>query len=491
MKKDRKAFLKTSRKNAPYRPVCERVADFKEAAILPSSRHSREQAHRCMECGTPFCHWACPIGNYIPEWNDALALGRWEDASQYLFTTNNFPEITGRLCPALCEYSCVLGINDDPVAIKENELAIAEKAFKENFLKPNPPKKRTGKKIAIIGSGPAGLAAADQLNKAGHKITVFEKDDAAGGILRYGIPDFKLEKSIIERRIKIMKKEGIEFIFNKFIGKDIQIKKIKNKFDVIVITIGSSVPRDLKLPGRKLDGIHFAMDYLISANKGVNEKPISGQKEINAKGKKVLVIGGGDTGADCVGVANRQGASSVTQIELMPKPPECRAESDPWPKYPLLLKTSSSHLEGGQRLWSILTKEFSAKGGSSSGGKGKHGRVNKIACKKIKMDLDQKGCPLIREIPNSDFEIETDLVIIAVGFLGPNHSGLIDNLGLKLDKKGNIQTDLNYMTSKKAIFSAGDCRRGQSLVVWAIAEGRRTAHSVDSYLTGESHLPKI
>ncbi|MCF7917078.1 MAG: glutamate synthase subunit beta [Candidatus Omnitrophica bacterium] len=481
MKKDRKAFLKTKRKGIPYRPVCERITDFKEVAILPSSQHSKEQAHRCMECGTPFCHWACPIGNYIPEWNDALALGRWEDACDYLFATNNFPEITGRLCPALCEYSCVLGINDDPVAIKENELAISEYAFKEDYLKPRPPKKRTGKKVAIVGSGPAGLAAADQLNKAGQKIVIFEKDDAAGGILRYGIPDFKLEKSILERRIKIMEKEGVEFIFNKFIEKDAEIKKLKKQFDAIILAIGSSVPRDLKLPGRELKGIHFAMDYLIGANRKANKKNAASKEEINAKGKKVLVIGGGDTGADCVGVANRQGASCVTQIELMPKPPECRTESEPWPKYPLLLKTSSSHQEGGQRLWSILTKEF----------KGQDGKVNKILCKKINMDLDKNGCPLMEEIPNSDFEIEADLIIIAVGFLGPRHSGLIDNLGLKLDKKGNIQTNSNYMTSKKAIFSAGDCRRGQSLIVWAIAEGRRTAYFLDSYLMGESYLPKI
>jgi glutamate synthase (NADPH/NADH) small chain len=481
MKKDKKAFLKTQRKNIPYRPVCERVADFKEVAILPSSQHSKEQAHRCMECGTSFCHWACPIGNYIPEWNDALALGRWKDASDYLFATNNFPEITGRLCPALCEYSCVLGINDDPVAIKENELAIAEKGFREKYLKSRIPKKRTGKKIAIIGSGPAGLAAADQLNQAGHRITVFEKDDAAGGLLRYGIPDFKLEKSIIERRVEIMKKEGIEFAFNKCIEKTTEIRKLKKQFDAIILAIGSSVPRDLKLPGRNLKGIHFAMDYLVCANKKVNKKDVGSNEEMNAKGKKVLVVGGGDTGADCVGVANRQGASCVTQIELLPKPPECRAEFDPWPKYPLLLKTSTSHQEGGQRLWSILTKEF----------KGRGGKVDKILCKKIEMNSDKKGCSLIKEIPNSEFEIEADLIIIAVGFLHPKPSGLIEGLGLKLDDRSNIETDSSYMTSEKAIFSAGDCRRGQSLIVWAIAEGRRAAYFIDSYLMGKSYLPRM
>lgn len=481
MKKDRKAFLKLSRKKPLYRSVKKRVKDFKEVAILPSKGHSREQADRCMECGTPFCHWACPVGNYIPEWNYAASFRRWEEASRYLGATNNFPEITGRVCPAPCEYSCVLGISSDPVTIKDNELIISEEAFRRGYIKPSPPRRRNGKKIAIIGSGPAGLAAADQLNKAGYRVTIFEKDDAAGGILRYGIPDFKLDKAILDRRISLMQKEGIIFKLNKEVGRNIKPNKLQKDFDALLLAIGSSVPRDLNLPGRALSGIHFAMDYLIQSNRKVAGKDTLKKEEINAKDKKVLVIGGGDTGSDCVGVANRQGASSVTQIEIMPKPPECRDENNPWPKYPLLLKTSTSHQEGANRFWSVLAKKY----------QGDNGKLSSVLCAKAEFSLDKKSCPMVSELPNSGFEIEADLVIIAAGFLYPKYLGLVKSLGLGLDELQNIKTGSNYMSSQKGIFAAGDCRRGQSLVVWAISEGRRSAYYIDSYLSGRSFLPTM
>ncbi len=481
MKKNRKAFLDLKRKEVCCRSISERVKDFKEVAVLPSRGHSREQASRCLECGTPFCHWACPVGNYIPEWNDAASSGRWEEASRYLEATNNFSEITGRVCPAPCEYSCVLGVSDDPVTIKDNELAISEEAFKRGYIKSNLLKKRNGKKIAVVGSGPAGLAAADQLNRVGYRVTVFEKDDAAGGILRYGIPDFKLDKKILDRRIALMRKKGIIFKLNKEIGKNIKPSKLQKDFDALLLAIGSSVPRDISLPGRDLEGIHFAMDYLIQSNKRVAGKNIPKSKEINTKGKKVLVIGGGDTGSDCVGVANRQGASSVTQIEVMPKPPRCRGKSNPWPSFPLFLKTSTSHHEGVSRLWSILAKRY----------QGNNGKLKSVLCARAEFSSDKKNCPVISQVPDSNFEIEADLVIIAAGFLFPKHSGLVECLGLDLDKRKNIKTKSNYMSSKQGIFSAGDCRRGQSLVVWAISEGRQAAYHIDSYLSGESFLPKM
>lgn len=479
MKKNRKAFLSLERKQILYRPIGERIKDFKEVSILPSEDHSRKQADRCMECGTPFCHWACPIGNYIPEWNDAASSGRWKEASRYLNAANNFPEITGRVCPAPCEYSCVLGISDDPVAIKDNELAISEEAFKRGYIDSNFFQKRNGKKIAIVGSGPTGLAAADQLNKAGYRVTIFEKDDSPGGILRYGIPDFKLDKAILDRRISLMQKKGVIFKLNKEVGKNFKPDKLEKDFDALLLAIGSSVPRDIDLPGRSLEGIHFAMDYLIQSNKKVAGKNIPKVEEINAKGKKVLVIGGGDTGSDCVGVANRQGASFVTQIEIMPRPPECRDENNQWPNFPLLLKTSTSHQEGVVRLWSILAKKY----------QGNNAKLKSVLCAKAEFNLGKKNCPVISEIPDSDFEIEADLVIIAAGFLYPKYSGLVESLRLKLDKKQNIKTGPDYMSSQKGIFSAGDCRRGQSLVVWAISEGRQAAYHIDSYLKGESFLP--
>lgn len=453
---DIKGFLKVERQINKFRPVCERIKDFSAVSILPEAAHSQKQASRCMDCGTPFCHWGCPIGNYIPEWNDLLFRGQWQEALQLLTATNNFPEITGRICPAPCEYSCALGINDEPVTVRENELAIIEYAFRSGLVQPNPAQRRSGKCVAVVGSGPAGLACADQLNRAGHVVVVFEKADKIGGILRYGIPDFKLEKGILERRINLLKREGIIFNTGVCVGKGLKVKYLKKEFDAICLATGSEVPRDLKIEGRDLSGIHFAMDYLIQANRRVAQEKIPLDDLIDAKGKKVVVIGGGDTGADCVGVAHRQQASCVTQIEIMPKPDECRTRDFPWPAYPVILKTSSSHEEGGFREWLVSTRKFI----------GENNRIKKLSC--LRIDAGKQ------EIPGSEFEIAADLVILALGFLRPSKDGLIED-----------------MASYPDIFSCGDMHRGPSLVVWAIAEGRKAAHCIDKYLMGESFLSMI
>jgi glutamate synthase (NADPH) small chain len=474
MKKNLIGFLKIKRQSCNYRPVHERVKDYKEVTIKRTDSESSDQAARCMDCGTPFCHWGCPIGNVIPEWNTLLHNGEFESALKLLSSTNVLPEITGRLCPALCESACVLGINDDPVTVRENELAIIEHAFKNNLIKPNPPKKRTGKKIAVIGSGPSGLASATYLNRLGHSVTVFEKDDELGGFLRYGIPDFKLEKSIIDRRTKLLQKEGIVFKTNSNIGKDIPLSKLKKDFDAICITIGCRIPRDIKIKGRELSGIHFAFDYLEQANKFVSQKEIK-EKLINAKGKKVLVIGGGDTGADCVGTANRQGAACVTQIELLPEPSKNRPEETPWPYYPKILRTSSSHEEGSTRLWSIMTKEFS----------GTNGSVKKILCEKVEFgpEKNERGIPVMKTIPNSSFALDADLIILAMGFTQPDLTILEKNSNIKLSPQNLIATDQEYRTSQKGIYCAGDARRGASLIVWAIFEGLMAGKTIHKDLT--------
>ncbi len=462
---DLKSFLKVKRRRSSYRPIRERVRDYESVALLRSEESSIDQASRCMDCGTPFCHWSCPVGNYIPEWNDLLFRGKWEKSLELLCATNNLPEITGRLCPATCEYACVLGINDDPVTIRENELSIIEYGFSSKLIKPCPPAKRIGNHVAIIGSGPTGLACADQLNKAGHRVTVLEKDNKPGGILRYGIPDFKLEKRILDRRIKIFEKEGIKFLTSTNAGTDYKTGRLLKEFDAICLAGGSRKPRNLIVEGRDLKGIYFAMDYLVQTNRLVAGEKVEAIGMISAKNKKVLVIGGGDTGADCVGIAHRQGATCVVQVEVLPKPPECRTCEYSWPKYPAILKISTSHEEGGIRKWSVSTKRFI----------GKDGWVKKVLCSS----------------DGNDFEIKADLVVLAIGFVHPEHDPLLNELGVEFDVKGNVKTGADYMTSRGGVFSAGDMRRGQSLIVWAISEGRRSAFNIDTYLTGKSSLPKL
>ncbi len=467
---DNFGFLKTKRETFSYRPVCERIKDYKSVTLLHPEEKTQEQSSRCMNCGTAFCNWGCPIGNYIPEWNDHVHRGRWEGAFKLLHSTNPLPEITGRVCPALCEYSCVLGINDAPVTIRDNELAIIEKAFKEGYIKPEKYIKRTDKKVAVIGSGPAGLSAAYYLNYFGHNVTVFERDGKIGGFLRYGIPDFKLEKNIIDRRINIMMEEGIKFITNTEAGKDYSAEKLLYEFDAVVIATGCRVPRDINIPGRKLNGIYQAIDYLIQSNKRVSGEKIESEL-IDAAGKNVVVIGGGDTGADCVGTAIRQKAKCVVQIEIMPEPPKNRPLNQPWPYYPFVFKVSSSHEEGKvERKWSIITKEFI----------GKDGKISKIKC--ARCEFIKNPAPQFKEIPGTDFEINADMVILSMGFAGVEKNALMEKYGLKTDARGNIQRDNNYRTTNEKVFIAGDAGRGPSLVVWAISEGRNAAVKVNEFL---------
>jgi glutamate synthase (NADPH/NADH) small chain len=430
-----------------------------------------------MDCGVPFCHSGCPLGNNIPDFNDAVYEQRWEDAIKVLSTTNNFPEFTGRICPAPCEASCVLSINNKPVTIEYIEKAIAEKAFEMGYIKPNPPKKRTGKRVAVVGSGPAGLAAAAQLNKAGHWVTVLERSDRIGGLLRYGIPDFKLEKYVVERRTRVMEMEGIMFRTNAHVGVNISPKLLKDEFDALVLTGGASAPRDLPIPGRDLEGVHFAMEFLTQQNKRVaGDRIFSG--DILAKDKNVLVIGGGDTGSDCVGTSNRQGAKSVTQIELLSKPPLSRSENNPWPNWPMVLMTSSSHEEGVDRHWAILTKEFI---GDS------RGKLQGLKVVDIQWGPGSYGKMGFQEIGGTQRIIPCELALLAIGFVGAEKGQLINELGVELDARGNIKTE-DYMTTSEGVFAAGDIRRGQSLVVWAISEGREAARAADTWLMGHSNL---
>ncbi len=474
---DVNGFLKAKRQAGTYRAVCERVKDYKHVSVMRGDSQSREQASRCMDCGTPFCHWGCPIGNYIPEWNDLVHREQWEKAFHLLNATNNLPEITGRVCPAVCEYACVLGINDDPVTIRENELAVIEHAFAVGLIRPAPPKKRTGRIVAVIGSGPAALACASELNRMGHEVVVFEKDDKAGGILRYGIPDFKLEKWILDRRIKLMEAEGVRFFTSVNVGRDHSVKKLRKEFDALCLAGGCREPRDMKVEGRDLKGIHFAMDYLMQSNRTVAGAPVPDGERINARGKKVVVIGGGDTGADCVGTAHRQGAACVVQIELLPEPPGCRTADMPWPKYPMILRTSSSHEEGGERKWSVLTKKFLGEGG----------RVTGLVCAEVGFGpgKDANACPVMKEIPGSEFEVPADLVILAMGFIRAEKTGLIEEIGIELTPKGVVAVDKEHMTSVDGVFAAGDIHRGPSLVVWAIYEGREAARGIDKYLVNK------
>ncbi|OHD14165.1 MAG: glutamate synthase [Spirochaetes bacterium GWB1_36_13] len=468
-----KGFLTIKRKESGYRPVEERLQDYSEVEKELPEKERKDQAARCMDCGVPFCHWACPVGNVMPEWQDMIYKGDWKAAYDILQETNNFPEFTGRVCPALCEPSCVLSVNDDPVTIRQNELAVIEKAFQEGYIKANPPKVRTGKKVAVIGSGPAGLACSDILNKKGHSVTLFEAEDEVGGYLRFGIPDFKLNKKMIDRRVNLLKEEGIEIMTGKTVGKDISIKDLKKKYDAVCITIGAREARDIKIDGRDLKGIHFAMDFLGQQNKIVRGDKIAEAELINALDKSVVVIGGGDTGSDCVGTSNRHGARKVVQIELLPEPPKNRTEKEPWPLWPKILKTSSSHEEGCERMWCISTKKFI----------GGNGQIKKILACKVEWKADEKGNYSMKEIPGSDFEIEADLVFLAMGFTHVVQEGLVKEMNLKLTLSGNIDVNENYMTSEKGIFAAGDAKRGASLVVYAIQEGREAAEGIHRFLS--------
>ncbi|MBK6339466.1 MAG: glutamate synthase subunit beta [Bacteroidetes bacterium] len=478
-------FKEFTRELPAYRDPKQRLGDYKDLYVEFSDEKTQKQGARCMDCGVPFCHFGCPLGNIIPEFNDAVYQGDWKLAIDILSSTNNFPEFTGRICPAPCEASCVLGINQPPVAIEHIEKSIIEKAYELGYVKPFIPKERTGKKVAIIGSGPAGLAAAAQLNKAGHFVTVYERADQIGGLLRYGIPDFKLEKWVIDRRLEVMKSEGIEFKLNSNIGVNIDAKEMEAQFDALVLTGGSTVPRDLPITGRELKGVFPAMEFLSQQNKRVADikvevdhtgKPYQ-NGSLSAKGKNVLVIGGGDTGSDCVGTSNRHGAKSVTQIELLGKPPVGRDENNPWPLWPMILRTSSSHEEGVERQWSLLSKAFIGnEKGELTGLK-----VVEIEWKTV------DGKPQFVEMPETEHIIPCELALLAMGFLFPDKTGIMDQLKIEQDERGNIKTT-NYQTANAKVFSAGDMRRGQSLVVWAISEGREAARAVDIYLMGTSNL---
>jgi len=469
---DPTGFLKTNRKVAGYRPVEQRINDYSEVELHLSEDERKLQASRCMDCGVPFCHWACPVSNIMPEWQDKIFKGDWKEAWEMLQETNNFPEFTGRVCPALCEASCVLALNDEAVTIRQNELAVIEKAFELGLVKANPPKKRSGKKVAVIGGGPAGLAAADQLNKAGHLVTLFEGTDRVGGYLRYGIPDFKLEKSFIDRRLDIMKEEGVTFKTNSYVGRDVKINDIMKDYDAVCITIGAREARDLPIEGRELSGIHQALDYLTQQNKTCAGDKVCQDTLIAALDKNVLVIGGGDTGSDCVGTANRQGARKVTQIELLPMPSKTRTDSEPWPLWPRLHKTSSSHEEGCERLWCISSKKFI----------GENGKVKKVLACKVEW-VNENGRFNMKEVPGSEFEIEADLVLLAMGFVHVVQKDFVNELGLKLDARGNIDTGADFKTSVDKVFAAGDANRGASLVVYAISEGRGAAEAINKYLS--------
>ncbi len=468
-----KAYLTIKRKEAGYRPVHERILDFGEVEQTLNEEDRQLQASRCMDCGVPFCHWSCPLGNKQPEWQDLGYRGKWKEAAEVLFETDDFPEFTGRVCPALCEKGCVLNQSKEPVTIRENEAAIVEKAFLEGYITPYIPRRRTGKRVAVIGSGPSGLACANQLNRRGHTVTVFEKDEAAGGLLRLGIPDFKLNKNIIDRRISLMEQEGISFEYNQNIGVTIRVEDLLSSFDAVCLAIGSSVPRDLVgVEGRELKGIHFALEYLQQQNRVIAGKSFSSEELINAKGKHVLVIGGGDTGSDCIGTANRQGAVKVTQVEIMPKPPVDDNPDTPWPHYPVVLKTSSSHKEGCDRFWSLDTKRFV----------GSAGQVEEVELVEVEWSRGGDGRMQLTKTQNQK-NIKADLVFLAMGFLNPLYEGLLAELGVGLTDRKNVAVDGSNSTSVAGVFAAGDCAKGASLVVRAIASGRDAAKNIDAYLS--------
>jgi glutamate synthase (NADPH/NADH) small chain len=468
-----KAFLTVKRKDAGYRPAQERILDFGEVEQTLNTEDRREQASRCMDCGIPFCHWGCPLGNKMPEWQEYIYKGNWKLAAEVLMQTNDFPEFTGRICPAPCEKSCVLSIHRAPVTIRENEASALEHAFNEGFIQPKAPAHRTGKKVAVIGSGPSGLAVANQLNQKGHDVTVYEKSANIGGLLRFGIPDFKLNKNIIDRRLKLMKAEGIKFVVATEIGKDIKGKDIVNEYDAICVAIGSQVPRNLPIEGCELKGVYYAMEYLTAQNKMIAKEEIPAGQVIDAKGKNVLVIGGGDTGSDCIGTANRQGAANILQIEILPKPAKLEDMDNPWPNpFPVALKTSSSHLEGCERRWSLNTKRFI----------GEDGKLTAVELAEVAWEKDENGKHIMKEVGESEI-LKMDLVFLALGFVHPIQDGLLKELGIKTDDiRHNVATDAKRATNVAKVFGAGDCVSGQSLVVTSIASGRKTAQHIDEYL---------
>jgi len=465
-------FLEIERRDRTYEPASDRVRHYKEFVIPATDAEVVRQAARCMDCGIPYCHTGCPVNNQIPDWNDLVYQDDWAEAAQNLYSTNNFPEVTGRICPAPCEAACTLNIIDEPVTIKTIECSIADKAFDEGWVRPQPPKKKTGKRVAIVGSGPAGLAAAQQLARAGHDVHVYEKHAQAGGLLRYGIPDFKMEKYILERRVAQMEAEDVTFFYNVNVGHDVRIQKLERDYDAVLLSGGAEHPRDLSVPGRELPGIHFAMNYLPQQNRRVSGEPLGDVEPILAEGKQVVVIGGGDTGSDCIGTAFRQGATSVTQLEIMPEPPAHENKGLTWPHWPLKFRTSSSQAEGAARDFSVATSRFLG-----------DGKLEQLEC----IRLDERMKP----VPGSEFTIPADLVFLAMGFLHPVQEGMVEALGLDLDARGNVKAnELEYRTSRSKVFAAGDMRRGQSLVVWAIREGRQAAHAIDKVLMGKTDLPR-
>ena len=467
-------FLEIDKKERNYEDPKDRLKHFKEFIVPLTNEEVSKQGSRCMDCGIPYCHQGCPVNNLIPDWNDLVYKHEWKKALDTLHSTNNFPEFTGRICPAPCEAACTLNLTDNPVSIKTIECSIVDYGWEKGWIKPQLPKKHTDKKVAIIGSGPAGLACAQQLARLGHSVVVYEKNERIGGLLRIGIPDFKMEKTLIDRRMAQMQSEGVQFKTNSEIGNNISTNQIIDNFDAVSVCIGSEVPRNLEVKGRNLKGIHFAMDFLSQQNDMVAGKTISKDILISAKGKKVLVIGGGDTGSDCVGTSNRQGATSVHQLELLPQPPVNENKQLTWPNWPMKLRTSSSHQEGCERQWSILTKSFEGN---------ENGEVTKLICVEVEWKKSEDGSMKMIEVEDSEFEIEADLVLLAMGFVHPIHEGLVNNLSLKLDQRGNVEADeISFKTSSDKVFVAGDCRRGQSLVVWAISEGRKCAERIDNFL---------
>ncbi|MDX9767599.1 MAG: glutamate synthase subunit beta [Ectothiorhodospiraceae bacterium] len=478
-------FKEFQRIDRGYAPVADRITHYSEFIVPVSDEELGRQGARCMDCGIPFCHNGCPVNNLIPDWNDLVYRGDWQSAIETLHSTNNFPEFTGRICPAPCEAACTLNIDDAPVTIKSIECAIVDRAWQEGWIKPQVAALRSGKRVAVVGSGPAGLACAQQLARAGHAVTLFEKQDRIGGLLRYGIPDFKLSKKLIDRRIAQMRTEGVEFHTNVHVGVDLPAAKLREDFDAIVLAGGSELPRDLDVPGRNLKGVHYAMDFLRANSKRVQGVPLPDNAFISAKDKHVLVIGGGDTGSDCIGTSNRHGARAVTQIEILPRPPEKENKGITWPYWPNRMRTSSSQEEGCDRKWCIATKEFLGDD---------KGHVRAARCVEVEWKKDEQGRFQMSEVPGSEFEIKAELVTLAMGFLHPVHDGMLKELGVALDPRGNVQGATEgakaYHTSLDGVFAAGDMRRGQSLVVWAIREGRQCARAVDEWLMGTSDLPR-